>query len=224
MLQALFLLANVGLVVWIWRISKGKEAHYDSSGFVMASAPRASLPAVGYTAASRPTRVMEGPERNLIKDPDLKLGGRRPETGLRRATSARAEEDRSIAVRPETRRRVEKAARVYFRLKKSPQFKNSPTIRAWKKDFLSFADLRSIDEQFNRDHDAVRFLVGVGRSPNFPLLLQKHLAAADIQTFMREIRMRPELVGASQELLKEFNLGTAANLFAAVSPAPETGR
>lgn len=111
----------------------------------------------------------------------------------------------SAAGRPAPRRHpaVVRALQVFGRLKGSPRYKRSPVLAAWTREFLSYPDLKAIDDRFNRDRDPVRYLADAVRSPNFHRLAARYLTSPDVAAFLGDLAADRRVALAGREHLKD---------------------
>jgi hypothetical protein len=80
-----------------------------------------------------------------------------------------------------------------------------PVIAQYGKDWMSYPDLKQLNDDYMRDHDAMKFLRGVARSQNFPKLVSKYASAPAIQSFVKDgiKQAPPEILSEAPNLLKD---------------------
>jgi hypothetical protein len=61
-----------------------------------------------------------------------------------------------------------------------------PAIRQYGKDWMSYPDLKKLNDDYMRDHDPVAFLRGVAKSDNFGKLVVKYAGDPSIQAFVKD--------------------------------------
>lgn len=179
LLLLIIVLADVGLVVWGWHLREQKKAaEYGSSGLNFASVPapeppraRPALPAAAVQAPSSGGPVSVVPE---------KLAAAAPSPAPPRSGSL-----------------LKKAEGVYYLLKNSPRFKDSRTLREWKREFLSHPDLAAIDARYRKDANARRFIRDMVRSPDFKRMLARYAPRPDLQAFLKEMAGKEAVTAAA---------------------------
>ncbi len=73
-----------------------------------------------------------------------------------------------------------------------------PVIAHYGRDWMSYPDLKKLNDDYFRDHDAAKFLRGLAASPNFPKLVRKYATAPEIQGFVKDaMRQAPSALMAS---------------------------
>ncbi|MFA6030234.1 MAG: hypothetical protein WC969_10295 [Elusimicrobiota bacterium] len=192
-----FLFVNVALVVVGWHVRQMRRAEYGGGGLDLsapASTPKSALarPLGGGTPPPAEAPVGPAPERAA---PAVLAGA--PSSVVPERLGPAKPAPRAPAAAPSPLRA---AARLYFKLKSSPRFRSSETIRKWKQEFLAQPDLRALDARYRRDGDAAAFLKGLARSPNLRPLLARHIAEPDAQAFVKELAAKPETLSAARSL------------------------
>ena len=83
-----------------------------------------------------------------------------------------------------------------------------PSIAQYGKDWMSYPDLKRLNDDYMRDHDPVRFLRGVAASKNFGKLMAKYATDPAVQSFVKEgIKQAPgDVTTSAMSLLKEDSL------------------
>lgn len=201
MILLVILLVDVGLIIWGWHLYQRRQERLDATGLNLAKPPPAERP-MASAAVPRPARPPTGPERYVLQEPSAPPGagpaGRAAPAGTRSASSS----ERSGTIRA--------AVRAYYALKKDPRFSRSEAILAWKAEFLSHADLRAINARYQKDRDALRFMVDMTRSANFRAMLKKHALEGDITAFIREMASRPQVAASAPHFLRDPGVSSAA--------------
>ncbi|MDE2292697.1 MAG: hypothetical protein KGL53_11505, partial [Elusimicrobia bacterium] len=124
---------------------------------------------------------------------------------------------------PESRLKMGRAVSAYYALKNSARFKDSPVVKAWTKDFLSHPDLKALNDQWRKDHDPLRFLVGMVRSPNFQAMAKTYLAQADMRAFIKDMASSPAVLSSAGTFMSDDKVKgavTALNLLPGGGAAP----
>lgn len=163
----------VGVVGWyLFQNRGGDRENLDVSGFDLASAPQTQRPVVPLPEPSAPAR----PESSLgmlkadagMRVVDSNASG---ESGdARAAASKAAEREKSGKTLGELCRKYEKRVHAYF-LAKTRQH---PTVRQYGRDWMSYPDLKKLNDDYFRDRDPVKFMMGLAKSENFGKLVKKY--------------------------------------------------
>lgn len=79
------------------------------------------------------------------------------------------------------------------------------SIRQYGKDWMSYPDLRKLNDDYMRDHDPIAFLRGLAASPSFPVLMQKYAGDSAVRGFVGDsLRTAPSgAIGASMGYLSQ---------------------
>jgi len=152
MLLLIIILVDVGLIILGWYIYQQRQARYDATGIDISKIP--------------------DPRLEIIKDkggPGLAVGAPLP-AGHRPGGSPSGKGS------SDTAKQVSRAVKFYYALKKDPRFKGNTAIQEWKTEFLSYPDLKAVNDRYAKDGDPVRFMVGMLRSPNFKSMVAKYFA------------------------------------------------
>jgi hypothetical protein len=85
--------------------------------------------------------------------------------------------------------------------------KRYASIAQYGRDWMSYPDLRKLNDDYAREHDPVAFLRGTARSKNFAKLLAKYAADPAVQSFVKEgISQAPsDVTSSAMSILKEDN-------------------
>lgn len=221
MLLIVILLLDVGLLVWGWYIYQSRKPQYSGAGLDFSRPPTPSE-----TPAPRALPTQADPSKdwditkNIVQDeegfdpsPSASVPGTPGAAGRpsapRPAGAPGSIPSPSGQCRPQTREKVSRAASVFFALKKDPRFRDSKVIREWKRDFLTYPDLRAVNDQYRKDKDPIRFLVGMFRSPNFVAMVKKYAATPDAQDFLKAMASSEVVVGSAKDFFKDYNMEAA---------------
>lgn len=196
MLILLFLLVDVGLIIWAWHLYQKKQEQYDSSGFAYQSAP-VEIEALAAPEPKASVRSKDGVDYLIKEDRGQSRQDRRIESRRTQPVSA------AVAQR---RRKVFKATSFYYDLKNSPRFKNSKLAREWKADFLSYPDLKAVNDAYQKDRDAVKFMVNMAKSPNFSELLKNHFSKPETKEFISKMTKSKAVQEAASVFKKDTNI------------------
>lgn len=80
-----------------------------------------------------------------------------------------------------------------------------PIIRQYGRDWMSYPDLKRLNDDYMRGHDPVKFLNGLVVSKNFGKMVTKYAAQPPIQSFVKETikQAPPEALSAATDFLNE---------------------
>ena len=80
-----------------------------------------------------------------------------------------------------------------------------PAILQYGRDWMGQPDLKKLNDDYMADHDPVKFLRGLARSPSFPELTAKYARDPAVQAFVKEaLKEAPrDVLAASSDLLVE---------------------
>lgn len=202
-LFAAALVASAGGVLgWHLLQNRGSEKQLDVSGFDLSAAPSShpaappppapsSEPAparsgLGFLKADEGIRVAgEGGSSSAARSPEADRAKRRKEAALSFAQAARKHEGR---------------VRAYF-LKAT---RRHPSVRRYGRDWMSYPDLKRLNDEYFRDRDALKFMTGLARSDNFPKLVRKYAADPAIRAVVVDAAKQApaDLMSASLDVLQ----------------------
>lgn len=79
--------------------------------------------------------------------------------------------------------------------------KKYPLIAQYGRDWMSYPDLKKLNDDYMRDRDPVKFMKGVAKSKNFGKLVKKYASAPPIQNFVQEAigKAPPQTLSTSME-------------------------
>jgi hypothetical protein len=214
MLLLIIILVDVGLIILGWYIYQQRQARYDATGIDISKIPDPRLEIPIPVAP-----VKKGPksfEPFIIKDkggPGLAVGAPLP-AGHRPGGSPSGKGS------SDTAKQVSRAVKFYYALKKDPRFKGNTAIQEWKTEFLSYPDLKAVNDRYAKDGDPVRFMVGMLRSPNFKSMVAKYFAREEIQSFVGAMTSSPDVMNSAPAFMKEPEVESAAK---SLRLAPQQG-
>ena len=191
---------TVGLVVGGFLIVLLREpapAPSGPSGFDVAEVPKAApaSPAASALPAPAPSSLaMVTPGGSLAPPPGAATGGRAaaaPKTALEQAALSFTDAIRS------SEKTLSDLARAYTA--------KYPSIRQYGKDWMSYPDLKKLNDDYMRDHDPIAFLRGLSASPSFPKLVSKYGGEPAIQHFLQDCFTKAPsgAVGASMDYINK---------------------
>lgn len=202
MILLIVLLVDVGLIIWGWHLYQRRQESLDASGLNFSKPPPPEKPAAVAAVPRALPSPPAGPERYVVQEP-AGLSETAPSGG---AAAARPTSPSS----PEKNRAIKAAVRAYYALKKDPRFSRSKAIQAWKQEFLSHPDLRAINARYQKDRDALRFMVDMTRSANFRAMLKKYALDADITAFIRSMASQSQVAASAPHFLADPGVSSAA--------------
>jgi hypothetical protein len=167
------LVSLVGVVGWyLFQNRGGDRESLDVSGFDLASAPQSQRPAVPLPAAPEPAQP-ESSLGMLKADAGMRVvdGNASGESGTARAAASKASEAAESAKSlGDLCKKYEKRVHTYF-LAKTKQY---PSVRAYGREWMSYPDLKKLNDDYFRDRDPVKFMKGLAKSENFGKLVKKY--------------------------------------------------
>lgn len=57
----------------------------------------------------------------------------------------------------------------------------SPVIRGYGKEWMSYPDLKKLNDDYFKDHDPIKFALGLAKAPNFRTMVAKYAGMPEIQ-------------------------------------------
>ncbi|OGS35920.1 MAG: hypothetical protein A2506_05175 [Elusimicrobia bacterium RIFOXYD12_FULL_66_9] len=188
----------VGVLGWHLLSNRGEES-MDNAGFDLEKTPEGVPPAP----------VAQQPE----DAPQSSLGSFEEDAGIRVAngsSSAQKSGDSPSRMaqkkKEESRLGFAKAARKHeasvrgFAERMTARY---PVIRQYGKDWMGYPDLKKLNDDYMRDKDPVKFLLGVSQSQNFGKMMKKYAGSPEVREFaIAAVKESPlELKAATADLL-----------------------
>ncbi len=100
-----------------------------------------------------------------------------------------------------------------------------PEFAQYGRDWMSYPDLKKLNDDYMRDRDPVKFLQGLAAAPSFPILVQKYAGQGHLVQFVSEAMMKASpqelstavgflgeesaVDGVARSVLKALNLNPA---------------
>ncbi|MFH2202393.1 MAG: hypothetical protein ABIJ96_04720 [Elusimicrobiota bacterium] len=192
-------LAVVGVLILGWHLyQRGREQKsFDASGFALAEKPQYTD-----TAGEEADSPRQTEDRIDYVVPEQSATHRRGRTDAARPPVPGAARQDSAP----RRRKVSRAVSFYYKLKNSEKFRNSPLVREWKRDFLAYPDLQAVNRKYQKDRDALEFMVGMTKSPNFRQLLKKHLSRPEAQDFLRQMKSSDAVKDSAKTFMQDAHI------------------
>lgn len=170
----------VAVLGWYLMTNRGGGAALDSSGFDLSAAPESPRPA--------PAAAPAAPEP---AQPQSSLGMLKADAGVSVVSpgGTQAPAGGGAAARPADKKQAAalsftEAARKHegdvrnFAMKMTNKY---PLIRQYGKDWMSYPDLKKLNDDYQRNHDPIAFMVGLSRAPNFGTMMKKYAGAPEMR-------------------------------------------
>jgi hypothetical protein len=219
----------LGALGWYWLTNRGAAA-VNGEGFDVSAVAATSAPPAALTA------VPERPPEGLLVEPDNEMSlFAAPRAAAAPAGAADGGARQTFA---QNARKYEGWVRDYG-IRMTARY---PSLRRYGKDWMSYPDLRKLNDDYMRDRDPMAFMEGLARSPNFGKMVAKYASDAGVRAFVADgIKQAPPELAATaavavreqstlQALIDETALalglppGTAAAAAGRVdAPAPPSG-
>lgn len=194
----------VGVVGW-YLISNRGGGGLDTSGFDIATAPSAPRPAAAAPAASARAAPRSGLDM-MKSDAGIRIVDANSNAGSSGSSGAPApagpeqKKQESHAGFTQNARKHEGDVRR-FAEKMTAKY---PVIRQYGRDWMSYPDLKKLNDDYARNHDPIAFMVGLSKSPNLGTMLKKYAGRPEIREFIVDgMKQAPgELTGSAMEVLQ----------------------
>ncbi|MFA6003346.1 MAG: hypothetical protein WC881_04690 [Elusimicrobiota bacterium] len=204
---AAIVLCGSALGVMIYQLTQKDKAEIDAGGFDLSRTQEAKAPAAA--AAGSPGAAPSS--LGLLHNGGL--GGIRvgEGAGAQPRPEHKAGSDFTAAVR-KSEAKVRNLAMAYTR--------RYPVIAQYGRDWMSYPDLKKLNDDYMRDHDPIAFLRGLAHAKNFGKLVSKYAGQPAVQDFVKAgVKQAPAEVTASamavlkeDALVKRLVANTAASL------------
>jgi hypothetical protein len=176
MLLTMFALGGsaVGMVVYQMLQDNTTSSVPDTSGFDIAETDGKSSPSP--TGSIQPPPVQTRSRLGVALAPEMK--------GLRFSADTQPASNASKAAASfaeavwNNEKKIRNLAVAYTN--------KHPVIAAYGRDWMSYPDLKKLNDDYMRDRDPIKFMKGVAGSRNFYNLVKKYAAAPPIQSFVQE--------------------------------------
>lgn len=194
-LMALLAVAGSAVGVIIYQLSQKEKLPADTAGFditkTQESRPVQSTAQIPPGSAAQINRTMFQAED--LAQMRFEEGGGTAKPFAQKATDSFAEACRKAEGK------VQALAQAYTKRYRS--------IAKLGQDWMSYPDLKKLNDDYMRDHDPITFLHGTARSKNFAKMMVKYTPDPAVQSFVKEgIAKAPgEVTSSAMNLLKEDN-------------------
>ena len=216
------LLVDVGLLIFGWHLYQRRQENLDDAGLNFSRAPEPTAEPAAPAVAVPREDPLSGIDRYVKKEalpaapaPAVKAPEQAQAPGTKPALAAAAPPSS-----PEMKKKMEKAVDAFFDLKNQPRFKNSKVVQAWKKEFLGYPDLKALNDQWRKEHDPLKFMMGMVRSPNFSKMAASYLVKEDMRTFIKEMAGSKAVKDSASTFMTDQSVATAVNAFGLMGSAP----
>lgn len=216
------LLVDVGLLIVGWHFYQKRQENLDDAGLNFSRAPEPTAEPVAPVSAPKVDPI-SGIDR-YVKKEALPVAPP-PATAAKAGEIEPAGNKHSLSAAtpptsPETKKKMEKAVDAFFDLKNQPRFKNSKVVQAWKKDFLGYPDLKALNDEWRKEHDPLKFMMGMVRSPNFQKMAASYLVKDDMRNFIKEMAGSKAVKESASTFMTDQSVATAVKAFGLIGSAP----
>ncbi|MFI5344828.1 MAG: hypothetical protein ACHQ51_00490 [Elusimicrobiota bacterium] len=194
----------IAVVGWYLMTNRG-GAQIDASGFDLSAAPVSRRPA--YVPSSSPAPAGPVSSLSMMKgDAGVRIG----DAGS--AAAAQAPAGAASAAKPmdkktEARMSFTEAARKHegevraFAMRMTNKY---PVIRQYGKDWMSYPDLKKLNDDYAANKDPIAFMLGLSRAPSFGTLLKKYAGAPEMRdAVMQGMKQAPpELTSSAMDVMQ----------------------
>lgn len=167
------LLAAMATIAVVNYSSQKGDVTPDDAGFDLSTtvAPlETAAPAAGPKAA-------EGSGLGMVDATGIEFGSGKTKAG--QAEELKKAEQTLIDIARKNEKRVQALADAYA--------KKYPVVRQYAEEWMKYPDLKKLNDDYGREHDPVKFVRGLAKSPNFPKLMKKYASQAPLQQFVMEV-------------------------------------
>lgn len=182
----------VGVIGWYLLTNRSGPA-IDASGFDLSNAPESRRPVIA-AAPSAATGTQPQSSLGMMKaDAGIRIVDSNSSSGQGPAGSPSGSGSSSAAATTPEQKKAE--ARAAF-TEKSRQHEAEvrkyaekmtakyAVIRQYGRDWMSYPDLRKLNDDFMRTKDPVAFMIGLSRSKNLGAMIQKYAGKPEIREFI----------------------------------------
>lgn len=164
----------VGVLGWHLLQNRGDKERLDVSGFDLAAAPTGNRPVVPLPAPADPA----APASSLgmlkadagVRVVDSNAGGESSSNPAAAGSSAAKKRQEAGLSFQQAARKHEKRVRAYFMAATAKH----PSVRQYGRDWMSYPDLKKLNDDYFKDRDPVKFMYGLSKSENFGKLVKKY--------------------------------------------------
>ncbi|MBI5239772.1 MAG: hypothetical protein HY926_04810 [Elusimicrobia bacterium] len=190
---AVLAVAGSAVGVTIYQLSQKEKPTVSATGFDIAKTQENRAAADG----TLPQRGGPAPDRTMLQTEDMGAmrfgegGSSAPQQAARKGADSFTEACRK------SEGKVQAMAVAYT--------KRYPSIAQYGRDWMSYPDLKKLNDDYARDRDPIAFLRGVAGSKNFAKLMVKYARDPALQSFVKEaVAKAPgDVTSSAMSLLKE---------------------
>lgn len=190
---AVLAVAGSAVGVMIYQLSQKEKPLVSATGFDISKTEERRASAGG----TLPLPGGPAEDRTMFQGGDLKIhvgeggSGAAPQAGAQKASTSFTEACRK------SEGKVQAMAQAYT--------KRYPSIAQYGRDWMSYPDLKKLNDDYAQNRDPVAFLRGVAGSKNFGKLMAKYARDPALQSFVKEaVAKAPgEVTSSAMSLLKE---------------------
>ncbi len=210
-LLALIVFIGAGAAIFYFSKNENRPLNIPSSEFNVTSLPQESGSNV---PTNPPSPAAQGSQSglNMIKGviPGLFSGSKA------KPSAAQTSADQFTALCRSNEGKVQALAMAYTR--------RYPAIRQYGRDWMSYPDLKNLNDTYMKNHDPIAFLKGLSASQNFGKLVKKYAKRPEIRQFAQDAvhQAPPQLMSVGMSVLSQNNTvkGVASNISQALGFPP----
>lgn len=188
----------IAVIGWYLLTNRG-GASIDATGFDLSSAPDIRRPAPAASAPAAPNQ------------PASSLGMMKADDGVR-IVDSNAASGPSAAAKPVDKKEqahlsFTEAARKHegeIRAFAARMTDKYPVVRQYGKDWMSYPDLRKLNDDYQRNHDPIAFMVGLSKAPNFGTMMKKYAGRPEMRdVVVQGMKQAPgELTSSAMDVMQ----------------------
>lgn len=185
----------VGVLGWYFMVNR-KGIEIDTHGFDVSQVTPQKAPIAGSGSVSQPVNSMMIRADSGIRIIDPNSSAAR--TAQTPATAGQKTDSKDGFTK--SARKYESNVRDYA----MRMTKKYPSVRQYGKDWMSYPDLRKLNDDYMRNHDPVAFMAGLSQSKNFGALVHKYAADPGLRAFVIDgVQQAPsELMASAGDALQ----------------------
>lgn len=176
---AVVAIAGSAVGVFIYQMTQGqKKPELDASGFDVSQTEQPKTVTASASSASEPQvqSSMVGVKTGL---PGMSFG---PRSGAAPAPSAQEQAKKTEGDFTQLCRTYETKVRNFA----IAWTRQSPVLQRYGKDWMSYPDLKKLNDDYMRDRDPVAFMRGLAHAQNFGTMMKKYAGEPAIQAFAKD--------------------------------------
>lgn len=198
----------VGVAGW-YMMSNRSGPGIDNSGFDLANAPTAPRPAAAPPASAPAAPAQSRSSLDMMKaDSGIRIvdsnsGGGSSGSSSSASSAPSTPEQKKQAAHESFTQAARKNEGTVRRFAERMTAKY-PVIRQYGRDWMKYPDLKKLNDDYNRNHDPIAFMVGLSKAPNLGAMLKQYAGKPEIREFVVQgVKEAPgELMGSAMEVLQ----------------------